>query len=86
MRTSLRNDNKMVESFEEDIRRNLNIKEINKDIAEMEKEVGSEMPQEYKENLVKNRFRQSLNANKHDEEFVEFFWNRMEAEVMDQVK
>ena len=86
MQKTLKKDKKMINSFEEDIRRGLNIDKINKDIAQMEKEVGSEMPQEYKENVVKNRFKQSLSANKHDEEFVEFFWNRMEQEIMNQIK
>ena len=86
MQATLKEDNKMIKSFEGDIRRNINIDKINKDIKQMEKEVGSEMPQEYKENLVKNRFRQSLNANKHDKEFVEFFWDRMREEITEQVK
>lgn len=79
---NVKNNEAIIKSFDENIKQSLNLEELNNKIKKMEERVGSEMPEENKKIFARNQFKQSLNANKSDKEFVEFFWNRHKERIL----
>ena len=80
-----KNNEEILRSFDQDIKKDLDTDKIKNDIKNMEKQIGNEMPKENKKILTKNRFRDILKANKTDKEFVELMWNRNKKWILKEV-